>query len=486
MLTMPPDPAGAGTHGSAFAALKTFIVSTTGHARLAERDDLLMERIGRRMASHGLPSIESYLDLLRRGAGGRTEFDRLIAELTIGETSFFRHREQFDALRDAVLPARLRGNAATRQLRIWSAGCANGAEAYSLAILVHDLLGDRRGDWSIVIVGSDINRALLAEAERGEYSAWTLRDIAPEQRSRLFVRSGESWAVRDEYRRGVEFVYHNLVGEEFPCVQKNIFSFDIIMCRNVMIYLDARNNRLLAERLGSMLVEDGWLFTAPADFNPHLEHAFTLEKVAGAICYRRRRARMSAGIAAPATPPPVAVAGNDAAGIAPAPAQRAVPDDRAVPRRCKPAKTTPAPTSPEASRPGIDAIIALADRGDWVAAARHCEALLEADACNAPAYYFYALVQQQSGAARAAERALKRALYLDGNFALAHYQLGLARKDARDTAQCRRSFRNVLGALRGLPDAAPVSPCGRVTARDLRNLATQQLALLGPQRRGTP
>ena len=321
MLCMHPNLAGARAEqlGPAFDELKAFIVTATGHARLAKRDDLLLEKISRRISAHNLPSLESYLDLLTRGANGRIEFDCLIAELTIGETSFFRHQEHFDALRDQVLPACLRRNGVTRQLRIWSAGCANGAEVYSIAIVVHALLGHRRDDWNVVIVGSDINRAFLAEAEAGRYSAWTLRDVAEEQREALFVRNGDGWTIREAYRRDVRFVYHNLVSDEFPCFHKNIFAFDIIMCRNVMIYFDALNNKQLAERLGTVLTDDGWLFTGPADFNPHLESILTLEKLSGALVYRNRlprtQSRQALSIASPAKPP----------------AERTTPDARRAP-----------------------------------------------------------------------------------------------------------------------------------------------------------
>jgi chemotaxis protein methyltransferase CheR len=461
-------PIEAGPLGAAFGELKSVIVNATGHARLAARDDLLLDKIARRIACNALPSLAAYLDLLKHGgAAGKAEFDSLIAELTIGETSFFRHPEHFDALRDHVLPACLRRNAATRQLRIWSAGCANGAEAYSIAILVQALLGDRLADWNVVIVGSDINRVFLAEAERGLYTDWTLREVPDEQRAAFFTRQGGNWAIRGRYRSRVRFVTHNLASDEFPCLYKNIFSFDVVMCRNVMIYFDHAFNVRLADRLKSVLVEDGWLFAGPTDFNPRLEQNFALEKLSGALVYHNRLRP------AVAVPPPAAVARAHAATSPPQPAihpRTSVPTGR-KPRRPRVAQDAP-------TQPSIDTLFALANKGDWITAARYCEAFLAADSCNAPAHYYYALVQHYSGATDKAEQALRRALYLDRNFALAHYQLGLMRKDAGDTAQCGRSFRNVLGVLSDLPDDRPVSPCGRIAAIELRELATQQLALL--------
>lgn len=494
MLPMHPslDDTCAGQHGPAFDELKAFIVSTTGHARLAERDDLLLEKIARRIALQRLPSLDSYLDLVKHGADGKAELDCLIAELTVGETSFFRHRDHFDALVAHVLPDCLKRNAAARQLRIWSAGCANGAEAYSIAVVVHALLGDRLGDWNVDIVGSDLNRAFLAEAEKGLYSAWTLREVPAEQRPIHFVRRDDGWLIREAYKRNVQFVYHNLVSGEFPCLHKNIFAFDIIMCRNVMIYLDAVNNRQLAQRLRTVLVEDGYLFTGPADFNPHLEETFALEKVAGTLLYRSRVPPVPSR-----TPVPVSGGTAQRPGAATSVGETSVPRKRvADPRgenlrrvrstasKCEGSRGAARPA--DAPQPSIETIIDLANKGDWVAAAHYCEAFLRADSCNAPAQYYYALVQQYSGAADAAEQALKRAIYLDSRFALAHYQLGLVRKDTHGAAVCIRSFQNVLDALHNLPDDDPVSPCGQITALNLRELATQQLEILAQQRAEGP
>lgn len=454
-----------GPLGPAFDELKTIIVNATGHARLSTRDDLLLDKLTRRIGHVGLPSLASYLDFLKCGASGRAEFDCLIAELTIGETSFFRHAEHFDALRDHVLPACFARNSQSKQLRIWSAGCANGAETYSIAILVHALLGERLANWNVAIVGSDINRAFLAEAERGVYTDWALREVPDDQRAAFFLRQGAGWAIRGRYKSNVRFVAHNLASDEFPCLHKDIFAFDIVMCRNVMIYFDPANNVRLADRLKAVLVEGGWLFAGPTDFNPRLEQNFTLEKVADALVYRNRPHR-PAGERARA-----AATNAGAAGSVPSPVVAPPPQRRPRPSAAR-RQAAPAP------QPDIAAIVAFADKADWPAAARTCEDLLAADNCNAPAHYYYALVQQYSGTAGAAEQALRRAIYLDGDFALAHYQLGLMRKDADDTAQCRRSFRNVLGALSRLPDDRPVDPCGQITARELRALATKQLELL--------
>jgi chemotaxis protein methyltransferase CheR len=163
---------------------------------------------------------------------------------------------------------------------------------------------------------------------------------------------------------------------------------------------------------------------------------------------------------------------------------RAAADRRLRGDERKPAagrKTVRVRTAVAGADPELDigALADLANKGDWAAAAQYCRALLKAEACNPSVHYYHALIAQYSGLAAEAEQALKRAIYLDQGFALAHYQLGLVRKDAHDLARCRRSFHNALSALGNVPDEACVSPCGQITAFDLRDLAARQLVLLG-------
>lgn len=460
--------------------IKALLARATGNVRLSAADSPVVEKVRHRLTQTGLPSTSAYLSLLKGGETGKHELDNLIAELTIGETYFFRHPEQFDALRDHVLPACIERHRNSRHLRIWSVGSANGAEPYSIAIVVQQLLGSQIDDWTVTIVGSDINRAFLAEAEAGIYSKWSLRAMQDATLAPHFARNGPLWAIDEKYKQYVHFVYHNVIHEPTPLIHKNIFAFDIVFCRNVMIYFEERANRELIDRLDAALVDDGWLFVAPTDFTPYLNAAFMAEKQAGAIVYRKRPAA--------ATPLPRAI--DDRARLrATVPAYQSRPQTPTKPARSAPPRrdrrarrdaSAREPNVPDAAPSGdIATIVALANRGDWASAAHHCETMLAADACNAEANYFHALVLQSTGAHAAAEQALKRAIFLDRGFALAHYQLALARKEAHDIAACVKAFRNTLDALSQTPDAEVVSPCGQITALELRELAAQQLELLG-------
>ncbi|MEX0852802.1 MAG: CheR family methyltransferase [Bauldia sp.] len=464
--------------------LKSLLVSATGNFRLSAENSPVLEKARNRLLHNGLSSLSAYLELLKKGEVGKRELDCLIAELTVGETFFFRQPDHFDALRDQVLPACLKRNENSRQLRIWSAGCANGAEPYSIAILVHAALGDRFKDWNVVIVGSDINRAFLAEAEAGSYSAWTLRGVPKEQVPGFFAKRDQYWLLREKYKQKVHFVYHNIINEEMPSIHKNIFAFDIVFCRNVMIYFDSAVNLRLAERINSVMVDDGWLFVGSTDFNPHLDATFASEKRSGAIVLRKRSAdgraalETAAAMVAGTEPPrPEADALGSSSGKTSVRRRAIVGTGSRL--RTAARRAAPEPLLRQSS--DIATIVELANRGDWQNASRHCEAILAGDPFNAAVHYYYALILQSTGAHGEAEQALRRAIYLDRGFALAHYQLGLARKDARDLSACAKAFRNTLDALSQTPDDQTISPCGQITALDLRELATQQLELLGEQ-----
>ncbi|HXE71486.1 MAG TPA: protein-glutamate O-methyltransferase CheR, partial [Candidatus Nitrosotenuis sp.] len=220
----------------AFSALKAFILEATGLVYYADRDEDLALRLQRRMMQLSLPDCGSYFSHLR--APGSEEMDRLVTELTIGETYFFRHPEQFQALRQRALPDILERARSTRRLRIWCAACATGPEPYSLSILLRREMGLALAGWKISILGTDINKEFLAQARRARFPDWSLRGLDEDLRQACFRREGAEWVLDPAYCEGVFFQYHNLVRHPFPSVVEGLCAFDLIFCRNVMIYFD--------------------------------------------------------------------------------------------------------------------------------------------------------------------------------------------------------------------------------------------------------
>ena len=232
-----------------FRRLVNAVTRRTGLHYYVDKADLLEEVVGARMRLHGCLTCHDYLALLADAERGDAEWRELESVITIGETFFFRYAEQFAALERTILPRLIRKAQPTRHLRIWSVGCANGAEPYSIAIVLTRLLeeaGEKLADWRIDILGTDISTRALDQAREAAFSAWSLRDIAPTQRAEWFTPvSARLWRLHEGYRRMVTFRYSNILdllrpdgGPAGP--------FDLILCRNVLIYFsDALQDRVL-------------------------------------------------------------------------------------------------------------------------------------------------------------------------------------------------------------------------------------------------
>jgi chemotaxis protein methyltransferase CheR len=189
----------------------------------------------------------------------------VVDQLTVGETNFFRQPGWFaqleaQILRPTIDRRRLHG---PKRLRIWSAGCASGDEAYSLAIIVARLLS-RGDDWDIRIVATDVNEAFLAFARRAVYREWALRDVDNAVRLLHFRKldSGQ-YELAATTRTMVTFEQLNLAAKE--AWDARLTGFDLIVCRNVLMYFAPERQRAIAQRLVERLAPDGWLATAPAE-----------------------------------------------------------------------------------------------------------------------------------------------------------------------------------------------------------------------------
>jgi chemotaxis protein methyltransferase CheR len=236
--------------------------SSPGLARIA---DIVRERTGlvfpaarmvdveavvrRAMARRRIDAIEALADLLEHDARVR---DSVVAELTIGETYFNRDGAQFELLRTKLMP-HLLGLRGDRPVRVWSAGCASGEEPYSIAMLLSELDAEGRAE----IVGTDISRQRLQDAQRAIYSKWSLRGMPLSLQQRYFMPRGRYHELRMHIRAQVDFRYLNLAEDHFPSLSAGIWGMDVILCRNVLIYFDRPTVEAVARRLIASLSEDG-------------------------------------------------------------------------------------------------------------------------------------------------------------------------------------------------------------------------------------
>ena len=231
------------------------------------------------------------------------QWQAVIGALAIGETNFFRQPGWFAQLERQILAPAIaeRSLAGPRRLRLWSAGCATGEEAYSLAILVARLLRDAPG-WEISILGSDVSAAFIGEARRGAYREWSLRDVDEFTRRQHFRQTGPGrFELLPPVRNMVSFELLNLAGNE-SWSDPRLAGLDLIVCRNVLMYLAPAQQRSVAQRLIERLAPGGWLATAPAEATAEWFAPLTPVNVPSAVLFRAP----SAGEVPRVEEPPVA------------------------------------------------------------------------------------------------------------------------------------------------------------------------------------
>jgi chemotaxis protein methyltransferase CheR len=244
----------------------------------------------------------------------------------------------------------------------------------------------------------------------------------------------------------------NLIDGEFGTLTGESEYFDLILCRNVMIYFSPATNRRIVGQFHQSLDDCGWLVVGAAEHNLENYKAFTIVTGAGATLYQK---------AAPKCVP-----------LQPALELKKRHYEIVVPKARAPL-IVKLPAEPDMS--DMDALVQLADCGDWQAAAEQCQHMLTLDRLNAEIHFYQALIFENLAQGDEAESSLRQALYLDRNFALAHYHLGLALKRDGKMPASRRSFGNVLSALTGVPDDAELRAGRGITAVRLNELAGMQL-----------
>ena len=453
-----------------YAALKARIIARTGHHYYADKDDLLFDRLRRRFRVCNVADAAAYQAMLDAGAG---EWAALEAEITIGETFFFRYAEQFTALRETILPGLIAGRETERSLRVWSAGCSTGAEPYSLAILLHQLLGPALPEWRIGIIGTDISIAALATARAAEFGRWALRTMPVEERVRHFhripARPGTTreggYALRPEFCRMVRFERQNLMSLLDGTMPDGFEGFDLILCRNVLIYFSAEAVAGIVRALGRRLRPGGWLLIGHAEPQPAFAGWLEAVNLPGTVAYRRplETHRASAPFTPAARTPSavetVALAGLPEPVSASEPPQKPFDAEAHAPVSAPPSALPSAALAPAtigvAAEDVVSTIRMLADAGETGAAWRLLRDAVAARPTDAPLRLYEGLLAQGFGRDAEAERAFRGALYLDRGYVMAHYHLGLLLGGLGRLADARRCLDNAVALSQALPpDAA--------------------------------
>ncbi|MBN2471279.1 MAG: tetratricopeptide repeat protein [Anaerolineae bacterium] len=402
-------------------------------------------------------SLEALYDLLI--AGSPLHWEMVIDAVTVGETHFFRNIAQFEVLRDHVFGPLLiaRREAHDPRLNIWSAGCASGEEPYSIAMLLYEMVPDLH-EWQLTLTGTDINRRLIEQAQQGVYRDWSFREeYALYAQKAYFAAEKNRYILKDVIRRMVDFEVRSLL----DCCRERpdrALRYDVIFCRNVVLYFGGQMRRWIFQRMYEMLQPGGWLFVGHADPPPPHFAAFEVYNFRATTVYRRP-------LETPRPAPRPAPHSQARRGTAPLPAPE-------PPVRAEKSVTTE-------SSPDAEFHYRLgrwhADRQNWDEALYHCQRAITLTPTYETVYYTLALIHQSMGEKEEAIAALRRAIYLRRDWLLPRFTLAGLYRESGQEDHARRELRNVIKLADTLrPDALADGADGMTVAR-LKEAALRQL-----------
>ena len=246
----------------------------------AGKEYLIESRLETLARTEGLSGAAAIVDAIKKSPSGPMA-NKLIEAMTTNETSFFRDRLPFDALRDSVLPGLIAARSSVRRLNIWCGAASTGQEPYSIALTIREHFPELTA-WNVKIVATDISNDVLEKARSGRYSQLEVnRGLPAEMLVRHFERDGSRWKLRSNVRDMVEFRELNLVGA-WPVLPKP----DIVFLRNVMIYFDVASKQKILAKISGMLARDGYLFLGAGETTLNLDSSFRRLELDRAGCFQ--------------------------------------------------------------------------------------------------------------------------------------------------------------------------------------------------------
>lgn len=242
---------------------------------------LINERLGIALQSHQTSALEKtilsacikfncspyeYLQIIKSCSSHSPLLDYLVCNITIGETYFFRDKKQMHLLQTILLPDLIKRKQKENNLtlRIWSAGCASGEEIYTIAMLLNELIDDL-SLWTLNLLATDINTNALEKAITARFTEWSMRSISTYFRERYFAKENDQYSITDSIKQLVKFNYLNLHEDTYPSMFNGTNAQDLILCRNVLIYFDNNNIIKIMHKLAESLVPGGYLLLGASD-----------------------------------------------------------------------------------------------------------------------------------------------------------------------------------------------------------------------------
>mgnify|MGYP002629214676 CR=1 len=487
-----------------YERFQTLVLQRTGMLFGIKRRNALGRGITMLCGKVAQNDLTRYFRMLEATETDSPLWDALIEELTVGETYFFRDENQIQALRQHLLPRIIAAHEKDRRIRIWSAGCASGEEAFTLSILLSELISDV-DRWNICILGTDINKKVLNKGKVARYRPWSFRQTEPVFQSRYFRKKDEEYEVIPRIRKTVHFEYLNLNEPVYPSLFTNTSAMDLILCRNVAIYYSEKVVRDVVKRFYQCLVTGGWLMMGAAEISIPVFDQYAYRVFSGGTVYQKS--------IEPVTKPkpfhyrPVEEMPLSPFQPDPSPESMIFQEEVTYPppviKNMPPPKSERYADSPENLteedflEQGIDLVrrkryeeakdlflrcIAEnpqdaeslyhlgrvhANIGQMEAARSFCEQAIEINPLKAEVYYTLGLIHQELGDNKGAMERLKRSLFLEPDFALAHVSMAMLYGQLKQKEKSDRHRRQAIDLAAALAPETVLPGTDDLTARTL-------------------
>lgn len=452
------------------------------------------------------PDLPAVLEWVSKEKLTPAEYHVLTKNLTIGETYFFREKAAFSLLTEKILkPIAQSGSGKPKSLRIWSAGCSTGEEPYSIAITLKEALKDLPG-WDIKIVATDLNPSALEKARKGWYRSWSFRDTPPDIMEKYFQKKADGYQIAAPIQAMVEFRQLNLIGDEFHQFVQYPASYDVIFCRNVLMYFSPELILKVTARFSDALKTDGWFVTSQVELNDVYFAVFARRQHSSGLFYQKSDSRQSAerkadvhsirdGASKRLLPKPASVSPSaDTSSViqsrfqVPALKSRIVPEPSSS-DKANQTGSKQVPDSGDSGRPkfqahrsgeAMSAVQLLANSGRYAEAEVQLRDLLQSDSENVQLLLLLATVLSEQRKTTEADAQLVKVLYLEPDNLAALFSRSRLLKQLGKADQSRKYLSRLLSLLASKPDSHSISALDDLNVGLLRKLADAEFASANP------
>jgi chemotaxis protein methyltransferase CheR len=448
----------------------------------------------------GFKTSESCVEFLISAPWSRKEIEILAAHLTVGETYFFRDRRVFECL-EGYLTGLLQSRAQNheRRIRIWSAGCCTGEEPYSIAMVLDRLIPDSR-DWAITILATDISPRVLEKAARGVYHDWSFRETPPWIKEKYFKKLHNGrYEISSRIKEMVTFSYLNLAEDGYPSLVTNTNAMDLILCRNVLMYFTGERAKKVIEKFCRALIDTGRLVINATESTFVLPRYFSPVEYSDLAIYKKGATKSL--FKTPDRNPPFS-SPTPQTPLIPLPAKpRGAEQRREIPVLKEQNLThdlyqegmafyRQGSYDLAAERIHANVLVHCDDTKSMILLARiyanqgrlsdalaWCQKAAQADKLNPDVHYLMAIILEEGGQIDGASMSLKRAIYLDPNFVLAHFGLGNLANLQKRYGEAEKHFENAMELLNRYSPTEVLSESEGITAGRLKEIVQSMIYL---------